>query len=303
MDPSPIVVRSFAKINLALAVVAKRADGYHEIRTVFQSIDLHDELELRPSGELSLHCGGLPGVAGEDNTVWRAAAALARAASPRTGAEIILTKRIPAGAGLGGGSSNAAAALLGLCRFWDLRMPAEELRTLAASVGADVPFFLLGGTALGIGRGDEIYPLPEIRPRHLVVVFPGVHVPTAEAYRSLRLMLTSREAIHNIYGFCTRLEADAEWPGRIFNDFETSILPAYPEIREAKDFLRERGAQAVLLSGSGSSVFGFFPEEESALAAAGGRLPRESWRAFPAKTLSRAEYFQSMFGVSPANLD
>jgi 4-diphosphocytidyl-2-C-methyl-D-erythritol kinase len=148
-----------------------------------------------------------------------------------------------------------------------------------------------------------VYPLPEIRGWPLVVIYPGVRVSTSEAYRSLSSSLTSGQAIHKMYGFCTRLEAQADWPGGIFNDFETSILPAFPAIREARDFLRERGASAVHLSGSGSSVFGFFPEEESALAAARGGLPEESWRAFPAKTLSRAEYLQGIFGVSPANLD
>ncbi len=301
MKPHPIVIRSFAKVNLALAVLGRRADGYHEIRTVFQSIDLHDELEIRPSGTIELRCAQLPSVPEEENTVWRAATALARAVSAPYGAEIVLKKRIPAGAGLGGGSSNAAAALLGLCRFWRLDIPEAELRVLAAAIGSDVPFFLQGGTALGVGRGEEIYPLPEIRKAHMVVVYPGIHVSTAEAYRSLRLELTSPLAVHRIEGFCGRLKDENGCPAEIFNDFETSILPAYPAVKEAKDFLQERGATAVLLSGSGSSVFGFFTDEESTLAVSRGRFPRESWRVFPAKTLSRAEYFQSMFGWSPTN--
>jgi 4-diphosphocytidyl-2-C-methyl-D-erythritol kinase len=293
---SLIRIRSFAKVNLALAVLGKRTDGYHEIRTIFQSIDLHDELEIRPAARLELHCEYLPSVPVEENTVWRAATALARAASMSAGAEITLKKRIPPGAGLGGGSSNAAAALLGLCKFWHLDVPAAELRSLAAAIGSDVPFFLQGGTALGIGRGEEIYPLPEIPTAHLVVVYPGVHVSTAAAYRSLSPMLTSQQAIHKIQSFCGRLKDGTGCLAEIFNDFETSILPAYPAVREAKDFLKERGATATLLSGSGSSVFGFFPDEESALAASRGDLPRGSWRVFPAKTLSRAGYFQSMFG-------
>jgi 4-diphosphocytidyl-2-C-methyl-D-erythritol kinase len=283
-------------VNLALAVLGKRADGFHEIRTVFQSIDLHDELEIRPSARLELHCGDLSSVPIEENTVWRAATALARAASTSSGADITLKKQIPPGAGLGGGSSNAAAALLGLCRFWRLEVPAAELRSMAAAIGSDVPFFLEGGTALGIGRGEEIYPLPEIPTAHLVVVYPGVHVSTAAAYRSLSPMLTSQHGVHRIQSFCSRLKGDTGCLAGIFNDFETSILPAYPAVGEAKDFLKQRGATATLLSGSGSSVFGLFPDEESALAASLGDGPRDSWRVFPAKTLPRARYLQRMFG-------
>jgi 4-diphosphocytidyl-2-C-methyl-D-erythritol kinase len=301
VKPTPILIRSFCKVNLALAVLGKRPDGYHEIRTVFQSIDLHDDLEIRPCARLELRCRELDSVPVEQNTVWQAATALIRAAAPATGAEIVLRKRIPAGAGLGGGSGNAAAALLGLCRFWGLEVPAAELLTIAASIGSDVPFFLRGGTALGIGRGEEIYPLPEMQPAHLVVVYPGIHISTGAAYQSLSLMLTSRQATPNIQGFCGRLSEATGGLAEIFNDFETTILPAYPAVKEAKDFLKERGATATLLSGSGSSVFGFFLDEESALAASRGGNARESWRVFPAKTLSRAEYFQSMFGSSPAN--
>jgi len=283
-------------VNLALAVLGKRADGYHEIRTVFQSIDLHDELEIRPSSRLELFCQDLPGVPTEDNTVWRAATALARAASPASGAEIILKKRVPPGSGLGGGSSNAAAALLGLCRLWRLEVSEGDLKALAATIGSDVPFFLHGGTALGIGRGEEIYPLPEIRQAHLVVVYPGIQIPTAAAYQALSFVLTSRHAANKIQSFCGRLTDGTACLAEIFNDFETSILPAYPEVKEAKDFLTEQGARATLLSGSGSSVFGFFSDEESALAASRSSTIRESWRVFPTKTLSRVAYFQSMFG-------
>ncbi len=296
MKPTSIRIRSFAKVNLALAVLGKRTDSFHEIRTVFQSIGLHDDLEIRPAAGLELHCNNLASVPTEENTVWRAAAALARIADPPTGAGLYLDKHIPPGSGMGGGSSNAAAALLGLCRFWNLEIPAAELQRIAANIGSDVPFFLLGGTALGIGRGEELYPLPEIRTAHLVVVCPGVHISTAAAYASLNLLLTSPQTTHRIQSLCGRLEYDSEWLTGIFNDFETSILPAYPAVREAKDFLAARGAVATMLSGSGSSVFGFFSDEESALAASRSPIGRESWRVFPTKTLSRVEYLQGMFG-------
>ena len=296
MAPHSMRVRSFAKLNLALAVIARRSDGYHEIRTVFQSIDLHDDLEIRPCARIEVHCAGPGDIPEEENTVRRAAIALSQDASPPSGAEILLTKRIPVGAGLGGGSSNAAAALLGLRKFWEIRISETDLRSLAASIGSDVPFFLRGGTSLGIGRGEEIYPLEEIQPAHLVIIFPGVHISTAAAYQSLQLQLTSVNALHKIQSFCGHIGKDPRCLAGIFNDFETSILPAYPAVKEAKDFLLERGATTAMLSGSGSSVFGFFSDEESALAVSRNPMARGGWRVFPAKTLSRAEYFQSMFG-------
>ncbi len=294
MAPS-LLVRSFAKINLALAVLGKRPDGFHEIRTVFQSIDLHDEIEFHESSSLQLDCENLPGLRVEQNLVWKAAEALARKTGQARGARILLRKNIPAGAGLGGGSSNAAATLLGLCRFWRLEVMPPELVSLAAGLGSDVPFFLEGGTSLGIGRGEEIYPLPSIPSVHLVVIYPGVHVSTAQAYQSLKLMLTSPDAVHKIQRFCGRLDDGLSFLAGIFNDFEISILPAYPAILEARHFLTDRGATAAMLSGSGSSVFGFFLDEESASAAARAECPA-SWRVLPAKTLSRAEYLQHLFG-------
>ncbi len=295
MTTPRLQARSFAKINLALSVLGRRTDGYHEIRTLFQTIDLCDEIEFRPSRRLELVCENLPGVPREDNLVWKAANALASRIPGRRGARIILRKRVPAGSGLGGGSSNAAATLLGLMRFWRLEENDAGLGTLAASLGSDVPFFLSGGTALGSGRGETIHPLPDFPYRHLVVIFPGIHISTAEAYRSLNLGLTSQAEDPRISGFCGRLQKGAICPAEIFNDFEAPILRAYAPIREAKSFLMERGSIAALLSGSGSSVFGFFPDEESAFAVAREKA-RETWRVFPAKTLSRAEYFQNMFG-------
>jgi 4-diphosphocytidyl-2-C-methyl-D-erythritol kinase len=288
-------IRSFAKINLALSVLGKRADGYHEIQTVFQTVDLCDELEFKPSARIEVQCDGLPDIRQEDNLVWKAADRLAAACGTGLGASIVLKKRIPSGAGLGGGSGNAAATLLGLRRFWNLQMADSELCPIAEKLGSDVPFFLEGGTALGTGRGEQIHSIPEIPARHLVILFPGVQVPTAEAYRSLNLGLTSAREDHRIQRFVSQVEARTGCLTGIFNDFEASILAAYPPIREAKAFLEQRGATAALLSGSGSSVFGFFSDEESAFAASRD-VSRLAWRVFPAKTLSRAEYFHKMFG-------
>jgi 4-diphosphocytidyl-2-C-methyl-D-erythritol kinase len=288
-------IRSFAKVNLALSVLGRRADGYHELRTVYQSIDLSDRLEFHPCHELRLECAALPEVPPEKNLVWKAAVALANAVGREPRVRVVLHKNIPSGAGLGGGSGNAAATLIALCRFWEVRIPAGDLASLAAGLGSDVPFFLQGGTALGVSRGEEIYPLPESAPAYLVVIFPGVQVPTAEAYKSLSLGLTSPRHPHRIQGFCGLLRSGCAVATAVFNDFEASILPAYPEIRDAKGALEESGATATLLSGSGSSVFGFFDKEESALAASRA-IKRGTWRVLPAKTLSSAEYLHCMFG-------
>jgi 4-diphosphocytidyl-2-C-methyl-D-erythritol kinase len=292
---STLRARSSAKINLVLSVLGRRTDGYHEIQTIFQTIDLWDEIEFRAAPQLKLSCESLPGLRPEDNLVWKAASLLASILPGNHGASITLRKLIPAGAGLGGGSSNAAVTLLALRRLWKAEISDDELSRLAAQLGSDVPFFLNGGTALGSGRGEHIRLLPDMRSEHLVVIFPSLHVSTAEAYRSLNLGLTSAAEDHRIQRFCGQLQDSSCRLTGIFNDFEASILTAYPSIKEAKELLMERGATAALLSGSGSSVFGFFPDEESASAAARG-VSREAWRVFPAKTLSRAEYLQNMFG-------
>ncbi|MDM7996972.1 MAG: 4-(cytidine 5'-diphospho)-2-C-methyl-D-erythritol kinase [Acidobacteriota bacterium] len=295
MTISPLRARSFAKINLLLSVLGRRADGYHDIQTVFQSIDLYDELEFKPSSRLELHCDSLAGLRPEDNLVWKAASLLLSHLPEKRGVSITLEKRIPAGAGLGGGSSNAAVTLLALRRFWNIGIPDSDLASIAARLGADVAYFLTGGLALGEGKGENIRPLPDTPRQHLVVIFPGVHISTAEAYGSLNLGLTSSTVDHRIQRFLGQVENGHYALTGIFNDFEVSILPAYPPVSDAKSFLSARGAIASLLSGSGSSVFGFFSNEESAFAAARA-ADREGWRVFPAKTLSRAEYLQKMFG-------
>lgn len=296
MTASPLRIHSYAKINVALAVLGKRPDGYHNIQTIFQSIDLHDELEFHLSERMEIQCENLPGVQKENNLIWKAADTLSRTVPGNRGAFITLKKRIPAGAGLGGGSSNAAATLLGLCKLWQIDCSESALLALAAGLGSDVPFFLRGGTVLGSGRGEILNPLPDMPFEHLVVLFPGVHVSTSEAYRSLNLGLTSATEDNRIHRFCSQMQKKSNsYLAGIFNDFEASVLSAYPPIREAGDFLRRQGAEAVMLSGSGSAVFGFFPSEESAHAASRAAT-RETWQVFPAKTLSRIEYFQSMFG-------
>jgi len=293
--PAAFRVRCFAKVNLAFSVLGRREDGYHDIETIFQSVDLCDQLEFRSSAGLELICEDLPGLPPEDNLVWKAATSLMTAICGQRGVSITLRKIIPPGSGLGGGSSDAAATLLGLRRFLEVDVSDSVLLSLAADLGADVPFFLYGGTARGAGRGEEISPLDDLPPVHMVIIFPGIQISTREAYQSLNLELTSPKGDNRIASLCGQLKSGERALAGIFNDFETSILPAYVPVMKAKEFLREHGAMSALLSGSGSSVFGLFSDEESAFAAARAAV-REAWRVFPAKTLSRAAYFQQMFG-------
>ena len=195
-------VPAYAKVNLRLDVLGRRADGYHELRTIFQTISLHDTLVLEtkrdPGIDLCIDGNSqLAGEPGQDNLVYRAIEALTREIGFQHGVRAVLTKRIPVGRGLGGGSSDAAAALLGLLRLTGKRIEAARLLEIASRLGADVPFFLHGGRALGIGRGDEIYPLPDAPRRHVLVVSPHeIAVPTKDAYQWLSEELTKGARPH-----------------------------------------------------------------------------------------------------------
>src|SRR5260370_35293669 len=207
-----IRIPAYAKVNLRLEVLGKRADGYHELRTIFQTVGLHDTLEFRSSRRpgISLQIQGNEALAKEEiekNLAYRAVDALRRESRVRPGVEILLNKKIPAGRGLGGGSSDAAAALLGYLQFTRQKLEPPRLLDIAAGLGADVPFFLFGGTALGIGRGEEIYPLPDAPRRTLLIVSPNdIHFPTPDAYRCLHApelaSLTKSAPNHKLFKFC-----------------------------------------------------------------------------------------------------
>src|SRR2546427_2220634 len=206
-----VPIRAFAKINLSLDILGKRADGFHELRTIFQTISLHDKLRLRasPRPGIALRVEGnqpLSAEPPEKNLAYRAVDALRRELKIRSGVEIILKKKIPAGRGLGGGSSDAAAALLGYLRLTRKKLETSRLLEIAASLGADVPFFLRGGRALGVNKGDEIYPLSDIAKQHVLVVSPrNIHVPTPDAYRWLKakpVSLTNPAINHKLFEFC-----------------------------------------------------------------------------------------------------
>ena len=298
MSEEIIKLPAFAKINLGLKVLGRRADGYHEIRTVFQTISLHDRLtfEATEDGRLELACTDPSIPADESNLVLRAAVALRERYGAGRGARVTLEKRVRAGGGLGGGSSDAAVTLIAFSRLWNLKTDVNELSDLGARLGADVPFFLTGGTALGTGTGTDIEPLEDAPKLSLVVVTPDVHVSTAEAYRALGApALTKDDALVNLS--VSRTEAD--FPDSLCdvmsNDFEAVVVRLHPEIGRARDALLGAGAVRASLSGSGSSVYGVFESEleaERATAALGGA--EAVWRVSACATLTRAEYVAAL---------
>jgi len=288
-------IPAYAKINLRLEVLGKRNDGYHELRTVFQTVSLHDTLYFRPSRRpgLSLTIEGnreLSQEAVEKNLVYRAVDALRGEFNERAGVEITLEKNIPAGRGLGGGSSDAAAALLGYLQFLGRKIEPPRLLAIAAGLGADVPFFLLGGRALGISRGDEIYPLPDVPKFSLLIVSPKeIHVPTPDAYRWLHApqlaSLTKGAADHKLYRFCALC-----WSAQgacLSNDFEPAVFERHHRLAQIKRALLQAGASEALLAGSGSAVFGIFPSPAKARRAAVG-FPHD--QAFVCESISRKRY-------------
>lgn len=260
-----IIERAHAKINLYLAVLNRRADGYHELLTVFQSLKLHDTLRFnaRADGRLLLSCNDPDLPTGPDNLVWRAAELLRRHYQVNSGAEVLLEKNIPVAAGLGGGSSDAAAALRGLSRLWQLPAEQEVLYALAARLGADVPFCLQGGTVLGSGRGDELAVLPPCPHYHVLLVNPGFPVSTAKVYSELAPEEVRRYPDPAV--LCRALESgDREQIKRsLYNALETVTFRIFPEVARLKK--RLAGSGPALMSGSGPTVFLLLEERQTAL--------------------------------------
>ena len=286
-----LTVRAHAKVNLDLRVLGVRADGFHELRTVFQSLELHDTLVCAEQpGPFTLKCR-TPGVPLDaSNLVWKAATALWTALGRSGGpvdAIVTIDKKIPVAAGLGGGSADAAAALMALGRLWG-GAPITLLREVGATIGADVPFFLSGGTALGLGRGEEIYPLVDLPPHFVVVVRPAFGVSTAEAYSWYDEDRAAGQRDENREFQLLPVP----WPSRaaqMINDLEPPVVRRHPEIGAVKQQLRELGATAAAMSGSGSAVFGLFRSRAVAERAV-KPLSRNGARALLTRTLSRGEH-------------
>jgi 4-diphosphocytidyl-2-C-methyl-D-erythritol kinase len=267
--PRALRLRSYAKVNLGLEVLGTRADGYHELRTLFQTVDLHDDIAFRPTRkDVTVVCAHPAVPEDETNLAWRAAEALRRHTKTAGGVEIHIEKRIPVAGGLGGGSSNAAVTLLALDRMWGTGLGIDGLQPLARRLGADVPYFLFGGTALGLARGDEIYPLRRQVKAHLVIVDPGRPVSTAAVFARVDASLTPRENSNTIFRFVSRdLEGKEAFPV-LANDLERAALEEAPDLARVvggiRDALVREGALLASLSGSGSSYFGVFDDAERA---------------------------------------
>lgn len=260
-----------AKINLGLHVLRKRPDGYHDLETVFLRIPWADTVSVRQAQSLSLTCSDATLTTDETNLVMKAARRLAAACDVDQGAALHLEKVLPYGAGLGGGSSDAASTLRLLVDFWKLEISESHLHRLAAELGSDVPFFLGSEAAYGTGRGEELTPLrdpfthdPYRFPFSLVVVVPPVHISTADAYARIRPNEQQRPDLCSLI-----LSNDlTRWCTDLVNDFEESIFPTFPSVQAVKEQLYELGAGYAAMSGSGSAVFGIFAEKEEATAAA-----------------------------------
>lgn len=297
-------IRAFAKINLSLRVKGTRPDGFHEVQTILQAIDLSDRLICEPRrGPFQIVCSAPDVPTDRTNLVSKAAQRLWDAAGrdgqPRD-AVVTLDKKIPAKAGLGGGSSDAAAALLALRRVWKLRVADQELHAIAARLGSDVPYFFVGGTALGLGRGEEIYPLADLPQWWVLLILPPFGIATAEAYEWLddqrrRASVASdppngpgaaapEPPPRGLCALESQLGAPAEarylpgtWLGRVIplvNDLERPVIERHPVIGKLIDKLTALGAAMSSMSGSGSAVFGIFTGARAAEAAS--RKLRES---------------------------
>jgi 4-diphosphocytidyl-2-C-methyl-D-erythritol kinase len=255
-----IEIPSPAKINLFLEVIARRPDGYHEIESVMQLVDLCDCVRLarKPRGiRVSVAGAELP--SGRGNLAYKAAALLMETAGLSDGVHIRLEKRIPVAGGLGGGSSNAAAVLAGLNRLYGLGRSREELTGIGANLGSDVPFFLSDGLALATGRGEILTPLEPWPPRWVVLANPGLPVSTAWAYREVSSKLTEWQPQASIRTFIA--ESRLPWPPLwAFNRLEAVVLPHRAEVRSLKALLEQGGGAPVLMSGSGASVFAVVPD-------------------------------------------
>jgi 4-diphosphocytidyl-2-C-methyl-D-erythritol kinase len=279
-SPDGLQLLAPAKINLGLEVLRRRPDGFHDINTIFAAIDLCDELLLRPryDGIITCRVEGNDQLETDDrNLCVRAASALRASLGDRMlGLDIHLTKRIPIGAGLGGGSSDAASTLLGALRLWNGEADGIDLAGIALALGSDVPFFLHGGLAHATSRGELLTPIDLHLPYTLLLINPGIHIPTPWAYSAIGR--TGERAASDLIGIVRHAADDPSRLGdELHNDFEAAVFAEHPLLQELKEGLYEAGAVYAAMSGSGATLFGLFCDREDAVAGA-GRFP-EYWTA------------------------
>jgi 4-diphosphocytidyl-2-C-methyl-D-erythritol kinase len=297
-EPRRARIRALAKINLDLRVTGKRPDGYHELRTVFQTVSLADTLELSftPARSTAIELADSANI--PDNLVVRAARMALDAMRVHGRLEMRLTKRIPMGAGLGGGSSDAAAVLLALPVLAGGVVGFAELSAIAQALGSDINFFLFGGTAVGIGRGTELFPLPDGAARFGLLVAPGVHVSTSGAYRALSPSLTLELQQNKISSFQSLLWFGDQ--GSAANDFESVVFAQHGRLAGLKKKLTRLGADPAMMTGSGSALFGMFRSRVDAIAALGSFTGEN---AFTISTVSRARYRSQWWRALAPHID
>jgi 4-diphosphocytidyl-2-C-methyl-D-erythritol kinase len=320
----PVSLRSFAKINLGLAIGASRNDGFHDLRTIYQTVGLHDVLKIdatRGVG-IEIRCKDPRVPTDESNTCWRVADRVLRVLKQRSKIIITIDKKLPIQGGIGGGSSNAIATMFGVERVLKVSLTPQERLRIASEVGSDLPLFLIGGTVLGCGRGEEVWPVPDLPAWDIVIATPNVGVSTPDAFRrwdelvssngkltdtglSDRISVFSRSAFEWLAGVPTTgvptkksgdraetLLLDLVRAG-IENDFERVVFPNYPELRDVKRLLEREGADFASLSGSGSTVFGLFKARSVAEKAA-AKLVSDGIPAQATQLLSRDQYWKQM---------
>lgn len=311
-----VTLRSFAKINLALYIGPRREDGFHELLTVYQTIALHDVIRLRVGRgtgiEILCADAGVP--KDESNTCYRMLDRALQVLKAKRHVIIEIEKRLPVQGGLGGSSANAIAALLGLELALNKPLPAAQRFRLAENIGSDLPLFLVGGTVLGVGRGERVFPLEDLPRTACVVVTPDVGVSTPKAFAEWDRKLTVSESSDKMDKFSRGLSAwlSEAYSGAPFvkrgraenlhlalvrtgiqNDFERVVFPEYPELSKVKRALVRAGAKYASLSGSGSALYGLFPSDEAARNAA-AQLNQQGWKAQATATLPRREYWRRM---------
>jgi 4-diphosphocytidyl-2-C-methyl-D-erythritol kinase len=322
----PSTVRAFAKINLGLYIGPPRRDGFHELRTVYQTIALNDTIRVTVAAGagIEIRCKNPQVPVDESNTCWRIADRVLRSVKRRAKVTIQIDKNLPVQGGLGAGSSNAVATLRALQRELGVTLDAEERLRIASEVGSDLPLFLIGGTVLGTGRGEEVFPLSDAPEAALVVISPKIGISTPQAFTDWdnlarkNSQLTGPDGTARIEGFSRALYAwlmgsTAGVPTKggdraekvvttplldlvragIENDFERVVFPQYPELRELKRALERQGAKYASLSGSGSALYGVFESREAAETAA-ERMSKDGHQAVATRTISREEYWEQL---------
>ena len=278
-----------------MRVLGKRDDGFHELCTVFQTVSLHDSLTFAEAEKITFTCDDAAIPVNEENLVVKAAYALREKFGIKGGSAVHLEKRIPSPGGLGGGSSNAATALIGLAKLWNIKIGIKELAQLGEQIGSDVPFFFYGGTALGTGRGTEITPIEDAEEKFLLIVAPQISVSTRDAFARLNAPRLTNFDSKSILKICRNEAENFRFnQAQLKNDFESSVFALQPEIRRVKEKLLECGAIQANLSGSGASVYAIFENEETRQATLKALEIESDWRMFAVATVSRQKYCKSL---------